>query len=115
MPDETKKKIKDKEKVEDVAQSNVKKRELKVDLFDILICPVMSEKAQNLVERENKLTFFVKLSANKKTIKFAVENLFDVKVDKVNVMLDGKGRKKAYVKLSKESNAMDVAVKLGML
>ncbi len=104
-----------KEKVENVEKSEVKEKDLKVDPFDIIICPVMSEKAQNLVERENKLTFFVKLSANKKTIKLAVEKLFDVKVEKVNVMMDGKGRKKAYVKLSKESNAMDVATKLGML
>ncbi|HIE15003.1 TPA: 50S ribosomal protein L23, partial [Candidatus Bathyarchaeota archaeon] len=45
----------------------------------------------------------------------AVEELYDVKVEKVNVTITPKGRKKAFVKLHPEYKATDVAIKLGIL
>ncbi|MHA1834598.1 MAG: 50S ribosomal protein L23, partial [Candidatus Baldrarchaeia archaeon] len=61
-----------------------------------------------------KLTFIVDRRANKPTIKKAVESLFKVKVDKVNTLITPDGRKKAYVKLSPEYSAADIATKLGI-
>ncbi len=53
------------------------------DARDVIIRPLISEKASALME-ENKYTFVVSLKANKIEIKRALEEIFDVEVDKVN-------------------------------
>ena len=55
------------------------------DPRDILISPVVSEKAYGLLD-QNKYTFIVSPSANKTQIKIAVEEVFGVKVTSVNTM-----------------------------
>ncbi|NLK00821.1 MAG: 50S ribosomal protein L23 [Clostridia bacterium] len=78
---------------------------------EIILKPVVSERSMGLME-QNKYTFIVHRNANKVEIKKAVEELFDVKVEKVNTLnLVGKkkrmgryvgrtpNRKKAIVKL----------------
>ncbi|MBE3587506.1 MAG: 50S ribosomal protein L23 [Thermoanaerobacteraceae bacterium] len=55
------------------------------DPRDILKRPVVSEKSMSLVG-DNKYTFIVDPAANKIEIKKAVEELFNVKVEKVNTM-----------------------------
>ncbi len=75
----------------------------------------MSEKAVQLIERENKIVFIVDKKATKPEIKAEVEELYGVKVDKVTTMIDRKGRKKVYVKLSKETPATELATKLKMI
>ncbi|MCG2896579.1 MAG: 50S ribosomal protein L23 [Acidilobus sp.] len=82
---------------------------------EVIIRPLMSEKALRLIEELNTLTFIVRRDANKHDIKRAVERLYGVKVEKVNTLITPKGEKKAYVKLSKEYKASDVAAKLGLL
>jgi len=73
-----------------------------------------SEKIVRQIEAENVLVFVVDRSASKKEIKDEVENLFDVKVDKVRThTLNNK--KNAYVKLNPEFLAVDVATKLGLM
>ncbi|MHA1627280.1 MAG: 50S ribosomal protein L23, partial [Candidatus Asgardarchaeia archaeon] len=47
-------------------------------------------------------------------IKWAVEKLYNVKVEKVNTLITPDGRKKAYVKLSKEYSAIDLGTRLGL-
>ncbi len=81
---------------------------------DIIKNPVSTEKAVRLMESNNVITFIVDERANKYQIKKAVENLFGVKVKKVRIVNEGK-KKKAYVGLSKESNALDVATEFGMV
>jgi len=82
---------------------------------EVIIRPLMSEKALRLLEELNTLTFIVRRDANKHEIKRAVERLYGVKVEKVNTLITPQGEKKAYVKLSKEYKASDVATKLGLL
>ena len=53
------------------------------DPRDVLIAPVISEKAYGLLD-ENKYTFLVAPDANKTQIKVAVEEVFGVKVTGVN-------------------------------
>ncbi len=53
--------------------------------------------------------------ANKPEIKRAVESLFGVKVQSVNTLITPTGEKKAYVRLSSEYKASDVAAKLGLI
>ncbi|MGM0555984.1 MAG: 50S ribosomal protein L23 [Myxococcota bacterium] len=55
--------------------------------YDIIIRPVMTEKSNDLLELENKVTFRVKFDANKIEIKEAVKILFDVDVDGVNTLI----------------------------
>jgi large subunit ribosomal protein L23 len=86
-----------------------------VDPWDILMHPLLTEKAIGKIEKENKLVFIVDRDSSKKQIGWAMEKAFDVKVDKVTTMIDRKGRKKAWIKLSKEFSAADIATRLGML
>ena len=55
------------------------------DPRDILLAPVVSEKAYGLLD-ENKYTFLVAKDANKTQIKIAVEAVFGVKVLNVNTL-----------------------------
>jgi len=85
-----------------------------MDPYRVIIKTVITEKAQELVERENRLTFIVRRTATKGQIRQAVETLYDVKVVKVNTLITPSGEKKAYVKLAPDYNAADLAVKLGL-
>ncbi|NAZ38524.1 MAG: 50S ribosomal protein L23 [Acidilobus sp.] len=82
---------------------------------EVIIRPLMSEKALRLLEELNTLTFIVRRDANRHDIKRAVERLYGVKVEKVNTLITPQGEKKAYVKLSNEYKASDIAAKLGLL
>lgn len=77
--------------------------------------PVMTEGAVSLIESENKLTFIVDIKSDKAKIKKAVERLYEVEVDSVNVLITSKGLKKAYVTLKPAYKASDLAIKLGIL
>jgi large subunit ribosomal protein L23 len=82
---------------------------------EIITYPLMTESASVMVERDNKLIFVVNLKAGKQDIKRAVETMYEVKVDNVNVLITPQGVKKAFVKLKPEFRASDVAIKLGIL
>jgi large subunit ribosomal protein L23 len=84
------------------------------DAMKIILYPYITEKTFDLIEKENKLVFIVDRNADKSKIKKAVEALYSVKVENVNVLNTVKG-KKAYVKLAKESSAADLAAKLGLV
>ena len=85
-----------------------------IEPHSVIVQPVMSESAFDMLERENKLTFIVRRTVNKHQIKYAVQKLYDVVVEKVNTLILPDGRKKAYVRLAPESNAADVATKLNI-
>ncbi len=85
------------------------------DPWKIIIRPVQSEKALQLIEKANTLTFIVDRKATKPEIRRAVEQAFGVKVEKVNTLITPRGEKKAYVKLAKEYSASDIAARLGLL
>ncbi|MGF7058325.1 50S ribosomal protein L23 [Brassicibacter mesophilus] len=86
---------------------------------DIIIKPVVTEQSMNNMA-ENKYTFVVDKKANKTEIKNALEQIFGVKVEKVNTInMEGKvkrqgvhiGRrpnwKKAIVTLTKDSKGIE--------
>lgn len=83
--------------------------------FKILRAPISTEKTVRMINEENKLAFYVDLKATKSEIKRAVEEAFEVRVMSVRTMITPTGRKKAYVKLSPEFKASDVASKLGII
>jgi large subunit ribosomal protein L23 len=86
-----------------------------LDPYDVVLYPLMTEVASRLLEMENKLILMVNLKATKTDIRDAVEALYDVEVDKVNVLITPRGEKKAFVKLHPDYKAVDVAIKLGIL
>ena len=55
--------------------------------MDITIKPVITEKATQLTERRGVYTFRVSPEANKYQIKKLVEELYGVKVERVNTMV----------------------------
>jgi large subunit ribosomal protein L23 len=86
-----------------------------LDPYEVILYPMMTEVASRILEAENKLVFAVNLKASKEDVKRAVEKLYEVRVEKVTVMITSKGTKKAYVKLHPDYKAVDVAIKLGIL
>ena len=85
-----------------------------MDPYDVLKYPLSTEKAVRQMETENKLIFIVDPKANKKTIKWAVERAFNVKVESVNTAIMRDGKKKAYIKLKPETPASEVTTALGL-
>ncbi len=84
------------------------------DEYSIIIKPIITEKSTALKEEKNLLCFQVDPRATKIDIRRAVESIFKVKVEKVNIVnikskpkrlgrFEGKrsGWKKAYVTLKK--------------
>ena len=83
--------------------------------YEVIFYPLMTESASLMVEKSNKLIFIVSLKAGKIDVKEAVEKLYEVKVAKITTLITPQGEKKAFVKLTPEYKASDVAIKLGIL
>ena len=66
--------------------------------MNVLIKPIMTEKAVNQMELLNVYSFVVDKRANKIQIKEAIEQLYDVKVDGVRTMIYPVLRKNKYSK-----------------
>ena len=66
--------------------------EVKIRDYDILVSPVVTEKATRILEN-NQVIFKVSTNATKFQIKNAVEALYSVKVTKVNTInINGKNK-----------------------
>ncbi|MDQ0340188.1 large subunit ribosomal protein L23 [Caldalkalibacillus uzonensis] len=89
------------------------------DPRDIIKRPIITERSTDMME-QNKYVFEVDVKANKTEIKKAVEQIFDVKVVKVNTINMKKKpkrfgrfsgftprRKKAIVQLSEDSKPLE--------
>jgi len=80
----------------------------------VLLHPITTEKAVRLIELENKIIFAVDKRARKKDIREELERRFKVKVEKIGIHIV-KNKKIAYIKLKKETPAIEIATKLGMI
>jgi len=67
------------------------------------------------IEDTNTLVFLVDIKANKPQIKAAIKKLYDVDALKVNTLIRPDGKKKAFVRLTKDVDALDVANKIGVV
>ena len=94
-----------------------------VNVFDVIRAPRVSEKTARLQEVSNQYVFEVATTATKADVKAAIEQLFDVRVQAVNVLnVKGKNKsfkfrqgrrgnwRKAYVTLA-EGQSIDVMAK----
>ena len=86
-----------------------------MDSYDVIKCPLSTEKSIRLMESENKLIFIVNKKATKTEIKKAIEEIFKAKVLKVNTFVSSKGEKRAYVKFSADTPAIDIATQMGLM
>ena len=67
-------------------------------LSDVLLKPILSEKANAQSEKMNRYTFIVDRKANKLEIKKAVELFYGVQVDNVNTSVMPSKAKSKYTK-----------------
>ncbi len=81
----------------------------------IIKFPLATEKSIRLMEASNVIVFHVERKARRPEIKKEIESLFDAKVEKINIMITPKGKKKAYVRFSYDTPAIDIATKLGLM
>lgn len=65
------------------------------NVYTTILSPIISEKSNRVGEQSNQYVFEVAVSSNKKEVKSAVEKLFDVKVENVQI-LNVKGKTKAF-------------------
>jgi len=86
-----------------------------MDPYDVILHPIITEVSSRILEAENKIVFAVSLKASKEDIKRAVEELYEVKVEKVTTVVTSKGMKKAFVRLHPDYKAVDIAIKLGVI
>ncbi|CAH0406472.1 unnamed protein product [Chilo suppressalis] len=87
----------------------------RMDAYNIIKFPLTSEAAMKKIEDNNTLVFIVHTSSNKHHIKAAVKKLYDINVAKVNTLIRPDGKKKAYVRLARDYDALDVANKIGII
>ena len=91
--------------------------------YEVIRAPRVSEKTARLQEVSNQYVFEIAKTATKADVKAAVEKIFDVKVEAVNVVnVKGKNKsfrnragrrgdwRKAYVRLA-DGQAIDVSAK----
>ena len=80
----------------------------------LIIEPYMTEKSFNLIEKEKKIIFIVDETADKKSIKQEIHDLYEAEVVEVTTArtIDGK---KAFAKFKDLDSARDLATKLGLV
>lgn len=92
-----------------------RKKIVHVIFMDTLIHPISTEKAIRMLESENVVSFIVNKNSTRSKIKKEIENRFKVKVSDIRIVINQKGKKKAYIKLSKDYPAIDIATQLGLM
>ena len=86
-----------------------------VDKYSIIKYPLTTESSMKLIEDGNTLVFIVDIKANKRQIKAAIKELYNIECEKVNTLITPKGLKKSYLKLTKDFDALDVANRIGII
>lgn len=67
------------------------------------------------IETANTLVFIVDLKSNKRQIKQAIEQVYNVKAAHVHTLIRPSGDKKAYIKLTPDHDALDCANNMGLI
>ena len=76
--------------------------------------PIVTEKAMDDMDFDNKLQFVVRSDATKTEIAGEIAEQYDVEVVSVNTQVRPDGTKKAVVELHEDSDAQDVASRIGV-
>ncbi|GLT28825.1 hypothetical protein SLA2020_037290 [Shorea laevis] len=92
-----------------------KAKKNKLDHYQILKYPLTTESAIKKIEDNNTLVFIVDIRSDKKKIKNAVKKMDDIQAKQVNTLIRTDGTKKAYVRLTPDYDALDVANKIEII
>jgi large subunit ribosomal protein L23Ae len=86
-----------------------------IDKYSVIKYPLTTESSMKLIEDSNTLVFITDIKSNKRQIKAAVKELYNIECEKINTLITPRGLKKAYVRLSKDFDALDVANRVGVI
>merc|ERR1719359_2487921 len=86
-----------------------------LDAFRIVRVPLTTESAMKKIEDNNTLVFLCDPRANKRQIKAAVKQLYEVEALHCNTLIRPDGQKKAFVRLTQDFDALDVANNIGII
>ncbi|GMP22893.1 hypothetical protein CsSME_00000701 [Camellia sinensis var. sinensis] len=92
-----------------------KDRNPKYPHISILKYPLTTKSAMKKTEDNNTLVFIVDICGDKKKIKDVLKKMYDIQTNKVNTLIRPDGTKKAYVQLTPDYDALDVANKIGII
>ena len=67
------------------------------------------------IEDHNTLVFICDLRANKRQIRQAVKDLYEIECVKVNTLIRPDGKKKAYARLTAKHDALEIANRIGII
>merc|ERR1719253_956277 len=87
----------------------------RLDKYDIVKYPLCTESAMKQIEDNNTLTFIVDVRSNKRNIAQAIKTLYEIDITKVNPLIRPDGLKKAYVRLTPDHEALEVANRIGII
>jgi len=86
-----------------------------MDKYAIIKYPLCTESAMKQIEDNNTLTFIVDTRASKRQIGAAVKSMYEIDLSKVNTLIRPDGLKKAYVRLTPDHEALEVANTIGII
>jgi large subunit ribosomal protein L23Ae len=87
----------------------------RLDNYSVIKYPLCTESAMKQIEDNNTLTFIVDLKANKRHIANAVKQMYEIDLVKVNTLIRPDGKKKAYIRLTPDHEALEVANRIGII
>merc|ERR1712057_100578 len=87
----------------------------RLDRYQVLKYPLTTESAMKKIEENNTLVFIVDVRASKSQIKESIKKMYDIDTQKINTLIRPDGQKKAYVRLTQDYDALDVANKIGII
>eukprot|EP00903_Cladosiphon_okamuranus_P019631 g18051.t1 len=96
-------------------QTKAVQREPRMNKHRIIKFPLTTESAMKKIEDNNTLVFIVDVKSNKRQIKDAVKALYDIESQNVNTLIRPDGKKKAYVRLTQDFDALEIANKIGII
>uniref|UniRef100_A0A0A9ZCQ9 60S ribosomal protein L23a n=1 Tax=Lygus hesperus TaxID=30085 RepID=A0A0A9ZCQ9_LYGHE len=82
---------------------------------DILRLPLFTSKAMQGIEKFNTITFLCDPRATKKQIRDAFVAQYSARVSAVNTLIRPDAQKKAFIRLAPDSDATEIANKIGLL
>merc|ERR1711937_881545 len=98
-----------------IARDTTSSHRRKLDHYQIVKFPLATESAMKKIEENNTLVFIVDVRASKFQIQEAVESMYDIQTAKINTLIRPDGNKKAFVRLTPDIEALDVANKIGII
>jgi large subunit ribosomal protein L23Ae len=92
----------------------IKKKRKKLFLKNVNY-PLSCDSTIAKIQYANTLVFIVDISSNKNKIKNTIKKLYKIKIKKINTLIQIDGKKKAFIRLPSDVDALEVANKIGLI